>query len=128
MPNDLDSKPEEPKSDEVKIVNSDGKATPPNKLAQQAQPVAEQQVPRSEPEIEGTKSIASPKSSSPNKNNGRKRKRERSKRKYIEKRLKDREFNNGENPIPTRIMASDSDQHKIIDLSQGNGSKNEERG
>ena len=33
MPNDLDSKPEEPKSDEVKIVTSDWKATPPNKLA-----------------------------------------------------------------------------------------------
>ena len=128
MANDLDSKPEEPKSDEVKIVTSDGKATPPNKFAQQAQPVAEQQVPRSEPEIVGTKSIASPKSSIPNKNNGRKRKRESSKRKYIEKRLKDRESNNEENPIPTRIMASYSDQHKVIDLSQENGSKNEERG
>ena len=71
MPNDLDSKPEEPKSGEVKIVTSDGKATPPNKLTQQAQLVAEQQVPRSESEIEGTKSIASPKSSNPNKNNSR---------------------------------------------------------
>ena len=48
-------------------------ATPSNKLAQQAQPVAEQQVLMSEPEIEGTKSIAIPKNSSPNKNNGRKR-------------------------------------------------------
>ena len=73
MSNDLDSKPEEPKSNEVKIVTSDGIATPSNKLAQQAQPVAEQQVPMSEPEIEGTKSIASPKNLSPNKNNGRKR-------------------------------------------------------
>ena len=35
----------------------------------------------------------------------------------LKKRLKDRESNNGENPISTRIMASDSDQHKIIDLS-----------
>ena len=119
MMDNLDIDIESTECDANQFEDPNGKASPSNKLAHQAEPEVAQQVPKNESEILKRRKEQSLEHQNKNIKRNRKRKRERTKDKYREKKFKAKNSLMNGQPNTTNSANKVNSPEEIVDLVKG---------